>query len=186
MSEKNLAVIFPGFGYNGDKPLLYYSKKLAGEKGYEILDIKYDLITPYKELENDKDRDKKVFKIAVSEAMKCLSEVNLSEYGKVLFIGKSIGTVVAGYCAGEMEVDVRHIVLTPVPETFEYLKKICGIIFHGTDDPLCKNDVVLDKCKELELELIEVEGANHSLEIHDVEMDLRRIAEIMDRVKKEM
>ena len=186
MSKKNLAVIFPGFGYNGDKPLLYYSKKLAGEKGYEILDIKYDLLTPYKEMENDKDRDEKVFKIAVTEAMKGLSEVNFSDYETVLFVGKSLGTVVAGYCAEEMGVDARHIVFTPVPETFEHLKKGCGIVFHGTDDPLCGNDVARDKCKELELELIEVEGANHSLEIRDVEVDLRRMEEVMRRVKEEM
>ena len=186
MSKKNLAVSFPGFGYNGDKPLLYYSKKLASEKGYEILDIKYDLLTPYKEMENDKDRDEKVFKIAVGEAMKSLSEVNISEYEKVLFIGKSLGTVVAGYCAKEMGIDARHIVFTPVPDTFDRLKEGCGIVFHGTEDPLCDNNVARDKCKELGLELIEVKGANHSLEIHDVKEDLRRLVEVMERVKKEM
>ena len=34
--EKRLAVIFPGVGYHVDKPLLYYSRKLAKEYGYEV------------------------------------------------------------------------------------------------------------------------------------------------------
>ena len=34
MDEKKLAVLFPGIGYHCDKPLLYYSAKLAGAAGY--------------------------------------------------------------------------------------------------------------------------------------------------------
>ena len=30
-----VAVFFPGIGYHCDKPLLYYSRKLAQECGYE-------------------------------------------------------------------------------------------------------------------------------------------------------
>ena len=41
--SKKLAVIFPGIGYHTDKPLLYYSKKLAKTKDYEVVEIKYDL-----------------------------------------------------------------------------------------------------------------------------------------------
>ena len=36
-----LAVIFPGVGYHTDKPLLYYSKKLAFQNGYEIVEVPY-------------------------------------------------------------------------------------------------------------------------------------------------
>ena len=38
---KKLAVIFPGVGYHTDKPLLYYSKKLAFQNGYEIVEVPY-------------------------------------------------------------------------------------------------------------------------------------------------
>lgn len=39
--KKKAAVIFPGVGYHTDKPLLYYSKKLAVAGGYEILEVSY-------------------------------------------------------------------------------------------------------------------------------------------------
>ena len=36
-----LAVFFPGIGYHCDKPLLYYSRKMASELGYETLALSY-------------------------------------------------------------------------------------------------------------------------------------------------
>ena len=41
MSDKKLAVFFPGVGYTNDKPLLYYSRKLAEERGYEVICTEY-------------------------------------------------------------------------------------------------------------------------------------------------
>lgn len=38
---KKIAVLFPGVGYHTDKPLLYYSKKLAKYLGFEILEVAY-------------------------------------------------------------------------------------------------------------------------------------------------
>ena len=57
MKEK-LAIIFPGIGYHSDKPLLYYSRKLAKERGYEeIISLKYS----YEELQlKDKYTDYEV------------------------------------------------------------------------------------------------------------------------------
>ena len=41
MNLKKAAVVFPGIGYHTDKPLLYYGKKLAAARGYEIVDVPY-------------------------------------------------------------------------------------------------------------------------------------------------
>ena len=38
---RRLAVVFPGIGYHADKPLLYYSRKLAAQQGYEIICADY-------------------------------------------------------------------------------------------------------------------------------------------------
>ena len=37
MSDKKIAVFFPGIGYTNEKPLMYYSRKLAAEHDYEVL-----------------------------------------------------------------------------------------------------------------------------------------------------
>ena len=39
-----LAVVFPGVGYHADKPLLYYSRKLAAQYGYEIICADYGIL----------------------------------------------------------------------------------------------------------------------------------------------
>ena len=45
---KKIAVLFPGIGYNCDKPLLYYSRRLAQNAGYDSIycgqpvKVKYD------------------------------------------------------------------------------------------------------------------------------------------------
>ena len=41
-----IAVLFPGIGYTCDKPLLYYSEKIARERGYEIKRVPYGNFPP--------------------------------------------------------------------------------------------------------------------------------------------
>ena len=41
MKKGRIAVIFQGIGYNADKPLLYYSKKIALERDYDVKVVEY-------------------------------------------------------------------------------------------------------------------------------------------------
>ena len=186
MDTKKLAVVFPGMGYHSDKPLLYYSKKLAKQMGYEVVEVSYDFEVVSKNIVNDKGAKLDAFKHAVSEAEKILADTDFSRLNNVLFIGKSIGTTVAAYFDKEHHINARHIVFTPVPETFTHLRKKCGIVFHGTADPWCETHLAEEKCRELELDLVKVEGTNHSLESGDIITDLGRMPGIMDRVKEVM
>ena len=36
-NEKKLVVLFPGFGYGPDKPLLYYAAKVARRQGLDCM-----------------------------------------------------------------------------------------------------------------------------------------------------
>ncbi|MCQ2469790.1 MAG: hypothetical protein MJ100_08275 [Ruminococcus sp.] len=36
-----LCVLFPGMGYHADKPLLYYSAKLALSRGYDVIPLNF-------------------------------------------------------------------------------------------------------------------------------------------------
>ena len=63
-STNKLAIFFPGIGYHCDKPLLYYSRKLADEAGYKsILTLDYSLagsnITGY--IRGDKEKMQQAF-----------------------------------------------------------------------------------------------------------------------------
>ena len=39
--EKKLAVLFPGIGYNFDRPLMRFSAEMARQFGYEVLNVGY-------------------------------------------------------------------------------------------------------------------------------------------------
>ena len=85
-----------------------------------------------------------------------------------------------------LNVGARHIVFTPVPQTFEMLKKDAGIVFHGLNDPWCKTEIADEGAKELNLELHKIDRANHSLETDSPMEDLVCLQEVMKRVEEEL
>lgn len=178
---KKTAVIFPGIGYHTDKPLLYYSAKLAASKGYDIIRISY----PPCEV-NLKEADSSQISAFVKE---CLAAVNaalkdkdLTSNDEILFISKSIGTAIAAAYALSIDHPVRHVFFTPLEETFAYVFKECGIAFNGTDDSWADCATVADLCKGMDIPLTTIEGANHSLETGDVKTDIETISDVMKAV----
>jgi phosphoglycolate phosphatase len=183
MSSNKLAVTFPGIGYHNDKPLLYYSKKLLKQMGFDVIEITYTFPLKAKEIKGDKDKMEDAFTIAVRQAKEQLSSVEFDKYERVLFIGKSIGTTVAAYCDKEYEVCAKHIVLTPVPQTFEFLKPGCGIVFNGNEDPWCETSLVTEKCKELGVDAYIVDHANHSLETNSALVDVENLKDVLSKIE---
>lgn len=173
-----IAVIFPGIGYHTDKPLLYYSKKLAGERGFEIVEIRYGELPSG--VKGNAKKMREAFDKALQYASEQLAMTHFSEYDEVLFISKSVGTAVAAAYAREHGIDARQVFYTPVAESFEAIKRT-GIVFHGTSDPWADTEFIKAACKERGLPLYLTEGANHSMETGDVGRDLV----IMEKIMKE-
>lgn len=164
-----LAVFFPGIGYHCDKPLLYYSEKLAKQYQYETIKIGYEGLS--------KDLDE-AFSGALSQTESALAEVDWKQYEDVLFVSKSIGTAVACAYAKKYAVPCRNIYYTPLEKTFAFAAQR-GIVFHGTGDPWAQTEIIQAKCRENNLPLDIIEKANHSLEIPG---DTRRNLEILTHV----
>ena len=88
---KNIAVFFPGIGYTCDKPLLYYSAKLAAEKGYEVVRVPYGNFPP--NVKGDAAKMYQCFVSAREQAEDILSGIDWARYQDILFFSKSVGTV---------------------------------------------------------------------------------------------
>ena len=179
MDDRRLAVLFPGIGYHCDKPLLYYSAKLARAAGYEVLPVTYGGFP--ERVRGDGEKLRACLEIARSQAVERLSAVNWAEYRDVLFIGKSIGTVVASRCALEAGLEVRSVLLTPLEETFAAVRGR-AVAFHGTADPWARTDAIVAACRERNIPLFLTEGANHSLETGDVPDDVRTLEKTLARI----
>ena len=180
MSEKKLAVLFPGIGYHCDKPLLYYAAKLAKAEKYEVLPVPY---TGFPEkVRGNADRMRECLEIAWSQANEMLKPVDWSAYDRILFIGKSIGTIVGSAYAKERGLSVHSILLTPLADTFRYA---CGnaVAFHGTADPWAETGTIIEACRERDIPLTLAEGANHSLETGDVIRDVDIQKDTVQRIE---
>lgn len=177
---RKLAVIFPGMGYHTDKPLLYYSKRLAMQYDYEIAEVPYGNFP-----RNGKDKAKlmQAFLTAMDQTEGLLKDIRWEEYGKLLFISKSIGTVVAAAYAQKHQLETNNIFFTPVEETFRFVEQK-GIVFHGTADPMADTLTVRNACREKGLPLFIVGKGNHSLETGRVMKDLDHLVTIMEQVER--
>jgi len=178
---KRLAVFFPGVGYHVDKPLLYYSRKLAEQYGYETADVTYGGFG--KGIRGSAEKMEKAFFSALEQAEKILEQVDFQKYDDVIFISKSVGTAVASAYAGKHGMKTRNIYYTPVEASFRFMKQP-GIVFTGTKDAWVEFEAVERGCEEGGYPLYVTEDANHSLETGNVAKDLENLQEIM-RVTEE-
>ena len=182
---RKLAVFFPGIGYTVDKPLMYYSRKIAAELSYEIKLLPYGGFPP--KIHGDLDKMRESFKIAMQQTEEMLSGTDLNAYGDILFIGKSIGTVVAAKIAllSGMEDKIRFIFYTPLEDTFFYHSKT-AVVFTGSNDPWTgAGQSPIPACaKENGYPCFLIEDANHSLETGNAMKDIQNLQMIMEETRR--
>ncbi|MDC7278296.1 alpha/beta hydrolase [Butyrivibrio fibrisolvens] len=182
--SKKLAVLFPGIGYHNDKPLMYYTKKIASNHDYEIIQLSYDLSEAASSIKNDADKTKDAINEAFTQVVDALKDVNFDNYERIIFVGKSIGTAIMAKYEMTYELDVDMIIYTPIPYTFSYLGPCEGLLFHGSSDPFCDTDMCVQLCDEMSLTYAVIPEANHSLETGDVQTDIANMAKVMNAVDK--
>lgn len=179
-SMKKLAVIFPGVGYHTDKPLLYYSKKIAAQNGYEIREVPYGNFP--KGVKGSKEKMEEVFFSAVRQSEEILKDVDFSLYDDILFLSKSVGTAVASAYGGKHGLNTRNIYYTPVEASFQFMTQP-GIAFTGTADSWVDWHVVQEGCEKGGFPLYVIAGADHSLETGNVAEDLENLQDIMKKTE---
>lgn len=181
---KKLAVLFPGIGYHTDKPLMYYSKKIAKEKGYDVIEINYENLP--NGAKEHRDVLLEIFRIASAQIEEKLKDVDMTAYDEVLFICKSLGTILSPVYAKKHHINARYIYYTPVEDSFKNIWSPEGIVFHGTNDAWIKTDLVKEKCKQLGLPLYLTEGADHSMETGHTMEDISNLQKIMQQTEAYM
>ena len=177
--KKKIAVIFPGRNYSVDCPLLYYANFSFAMKGYERVLINYRDILKKNEISFD-ERIENVKK----DVYEHLSACELSKYTEIVFVSKSLGTVIAGWAEERLGISVRHIFLTPLRETFPYIKKDKCIVIGGTDDSYLESGVLNEHCKKESVQLELISGVGHSLEYQgNVEKSLEVLRMVIEFYK---
>jgi len=176
MVNKKIIVIFPGANYNSDCPLLYYAGFKYEMLGYEKVKISYnDLIKSEKtSIEYIEDINDYV--------LSQLQAFDLSKYDDIIFVSKSLGTIVAGWVEEKLSIKVRHIYLTPLKETLQYINNNKNIIkvIAGTKDKYLKAELLKEHCEKENISLKQIEGVGHRLEIWgDIDRNIQILREIV-------
>ena len=178
---RKLAVFFPGIGYTADMPLLYYSRSLAAERGYEIKLLPYGGFP--RGVRGDRDKMAACWQLALTQAEEMLADTDLTAYDDILFVGKSIGTVVAARLASRSPAAgrIRLILYTPMEDTFVYPFDD-AIVFTGDADPWvgATDSRIPELCRRRDIPCVRFPEANHSLEIGDGLRDVRALSRVME------
>lgn len=175
-----IVVCFPGIGYHCDKPLLYYSRNLAHELGYQdSRNVSYT----YKagNIRGNEEKMKEAYEVLFSQAEAELTDIVWSSYDDVLFISKSIGTVIAASYAEKYALKhVRHILYTPLAQTYLFAPDH-AIGFIGTADPWSDTDEVVRLSEANHIPMTVYEGCGHSLECDDTIKNIDILGDAMQK-----
>ena len=175
-----IAVCFPGIGYHCDKPLLYYSRSIACELGYKnYRNISYTYNAG--NIRGNDEKMKEVYEILFSQAEAELADISWSDYDDILFISKSIGTIIATSFAEEYGLKrARHILYTPLKQTYLFAPDH-AIGFIGTADPWSDTDEIIRLSNTNHIPLTVYDDCNHSLECNDTLKNLEILKDVMQR-----
>ena len=178
-----IAVYFPGIGYHCDKPLLYYSRSIANKLGYEnARNVSYT----YKagNIRGNDEKMKEAYETLFAQAEAELADIVWTEYDDVLFISKSIGTIIAASYAKKYGlIDAKHILYTPLAQTFFFTPNN-AIGFIGTADPWSNIDEITQLSTANHIPLIVYENCNHSLECDDTLKNIEILKDVMQRTRE--
>lgn len=102
-------------------------------------------------------------------------------YNDVLFVSKSIGTVIAASYVQKYGLKkVRHILYTPLAQTYLFAPDH-AISFIETADPWNNTDEIIRLSNADHIPITVYEGCNHSLECGDTLKNIENLKDIMKR-----
>ena len=171
-----LVVCFPGIGYHCDKPLLYYSRRLA-RADREIL-VQYTYQKPG--LRGNPAALRAALDALYAQTEPQLADVQWAEYDEVVFLAKSIGTAVAAAYAQRHGIACKSVLYTPLELTYDFAPQN-ALAFLGAADPWSDVPAVTAKAGGA---LYLYPDANHSLETDDVAKNLAVLQDVMEKTRQ--
>ncbi|MCM3783376.1 alpha/beta hydrolase [Neobacillus mesonae] len=172
--SNTLVVFFPGQNYSCELPVLHYAVQSAVEQGMDVLLLEYGYQSARVALEREQ---RSILAEEVLQTVKHFSE----DYEQLVFVSKSLGTLLAGYAAEKLgDHRITHLYLTPLDSTLDYIQHSSGLVIYGTKDSLFSEESrgKLDSLKN-EIDIIKIPDAGHGLEVMDVRKSVEHLSELV-------
>jgi Alpha/beta hydrolase domain len=186
----HIAVLFPGFGYSTQMPLMYYPGQLLVESEADVLQVGYNYIQrPDFRSASADERDLWLRTDTIASYTAALAQ---RDYERVTLVGKSIGTRAMGHLfdAQEQLPSPQCVWLTPILGNEQLCAQIKqrphrALFVVGTADPHYHPDKLAEVQQATSGEALVIENADHSLEIKgDIIESVRVLGRIMVEIEK--
>lgn len=170
--SKKIVFSFPG-SRGCEIPLLYFGAKHYEDLGYEKIFLEhYDI-------EDDSARE------MLEKAEKVIRSIDLEEYEEIVFIAKSIGTVIACKIKEKYHIPASLILLTPLNETLPYINKENDILLvaAGDKDKYLDAEILRRRCMEEGINCHIEPGVGHRMEVQgNLQRNLEIVSNVMTRI----
>lgn len=90
-ASTTLVVEFPGAQYGTELPLFHYPRKLAFQYGFDVLSLEYG----YQSARLKPEFSDELIGSIVSDLAEAFQTIDFSTYQRIVFLSKSLGTVVS-------------------------------------------------------------------------------------------
>lgn len=151
-------VCFPGIRYSCDAPLLYFGAAAFQSRGYQVFSISYGDALP------DGVDLQQATQLAGAQVLEQLRAMPLQDCEDLVFVSKSIGTVLAGWAAQQLGLQVRQFYLTPLSDTLAYIHPETDYVVGGGNDPFLEGDTLDTFCTQHQVPFTLIPDVGHRLE----------------------
>ena len=174
--KAGIAVCFPGTGFTCKEALFERLISVYESRGYEVIKLDFTHI-PFREIESLEE----AVAVALRAAKRQLAGVMFQDYKDVVFLSKSLGTILAAQDEKNFSVRPRHLFLTPLNKTLSLLRPDAQVIAMvlGTQDRFLTGRQLMRFCEERNFRCCLVDGVNHSLKD---DADAERSSRIIDQI----
>lgn len=99
-----------------------------------------------------------------------LNSIEFSQYDELVFISKSIGTVISAQLAIDLSLSVSRIFLTPIEDTLQYINHLNNVklVVFGSLDRYVHSSLLKAKCEKENINYLQIDGVGHRLKNSEI------------------
>ena len=184
-----LAVLFPGYRYSCDMPVLYYPGQLMLSHGADVLQVDYFYDRPP---DFAKRGDDEALRRLYADAEAAL-EAGLRQrrYEQVIVIGKSLGTMAMAHLLTRHSTlpDSYWVWLTPALDPADVTRSLSvrprSLFIVGTADPLYDPNLIGELERAAGARCVVIDNANHGLLIQgNIRLSIQALERVVDDMEE--
>lgn len=171
--SKKIVISFPG-GRGYEIPLLYFGAKYFEDLGFEKVFINHPVLGEEK------------YEAIFENAAKALQTIDFNEYDEIVFIAKSLGTIVACRIKEKYNIPASLILFTPLEGTLQYINgdNDIRLVAAAERDRHLDVNILKEICAKENINYYMESNVGHRMEVmNDLERNLEIISNVLGRLK---